>query len=190
MYNARRVGWKNLPMSIIYKCKWWKILTNKKGYSCIVDFYHTVTLSYPQLHLTESFQGSKRARKLKSINGLCCTFYLELSLDSFEPQRTFCRNQSMLNDSPFAILPGNHFKNILGWNSSGSRKDGRKLAFASHNSARLTYGLTAIFDFAQRVGYAGTSWHTAKKWCEKRGRINNAAWIPSRWVFLPNKRNV
>ena len=104
----------------------------------------------------------KESKKVE-VNGVSFIFNLELVLDSFELQRTFCRNQGMLNDSPFAILPGNHFKKILGWNSSGSRKEGRKLAFASHNSARLTYGLTAIFDFAQRVGYAGTSWHIPLK---------------------------
>ena len=64
-------------------------------------------------------------------------------------------NHCMIKKLPFAMLPGNHFKKMLGWNSSGSRKDGRKLAFASHNSARLTYGLTAIFDLLSAKGMPG-----------------------------------
>lgn len=155
--------------------QWWKILTNKKGYSCIVNFYHTVALSYPQLHLTESFQGSRRTKKL-SLMQIAIS-----SLQIWYHMWKFCRKQSMMNNSPFAILPGNHFKKILGWNSSGRRKDGRKFAFASHNSARLTYGLTAIFDLLCAKGMLGLL-AIPLKMEEKRRRINNHAWIPSWWV--------
>lgn len=56
-----------------------------------------------------------------------------------------------LRDRPFAMCPGNHLRKILGWKSFGRWKVGRKLEFASHNSARLTYGLTAILDYLQRA---------------------------------------
>lgn len=52
-----------------------------------------------------------------------------------------------LSDRPFAMCPGNHLRKTLGWKSFGRWKVGRKLEFASHNSARLTYGLTAILDY-------------------------------------------